>query len=55
MNRKHELFLIKLGLETLLDRMVKPSKPEPKVKSRKWTVAQRRKFKATMLKKFEQK
>lgn len=59
MNRKHELFLIDLGLQTLLNQMVgKPSKKEKKErkpKTRKWTKAQHEKYAETMKKKWEQK
>lgn len=57
MNRKHELFLIDLGLQTLLNQMVgKPSKKakkEKKPKTRKWTKEQHEKYAATMKKKWD--
>jgi len=61
MNRKHELFLINLGLETLLERMstkVKPKvqvKPKKKFREAKWTKAQHKKYAETMAKKWGKK
>lgn len=48
--RKHELYLIELGLQSLLDTLVKPK--SIKKSGKKWTNAQRKKFKATMQRKF---
>jgi hypothetical protein len=56
MNRKHELFLINLGLETLLDRSVPQKKvvvKEKKVNKRKWSKERHKKFAETMAKKFK--
>lgn len=56
LTRKHELYLIELGMRALLDSVISPViKKEPKTKapSKKWTNAQRAKFKATMKKKFQ--
>ena len=58
MERKHELFLIQLGLKTLLEQMVpaKPSKGKTvKTSKRKWTKEQHEKYAATMEKKWGQK
>lgn len=56
MNRKHELFLINLGLQTLLDSMIPAKKSAKKVKAkkttRKWTKEQHEKYAATMEKKW---
>lgn len=57
MNRKHELFLIDLGLQTLLDRMVTKPKVKKVVKKnkggrKKWTKEQHEKYAATMEKKW---
>ena len=55
MNRKHELFLINLGLEALLERSLPTKKVvvvKEKVKSRKWSQARHKKFAETMAKKF---
>jgi len=59
MKRSHELFLINLGLETLLEKAVgkpvakvkKPGKP----KGKKWTKAQHKKYAETMAKKWGKK
>lgn len=55
MNRKHELFLIDLGLQTLLNQMVGKPKKKSKVKpkTRKWTKEQHEKYAATMKKKWD--
>ena len=55
MTRKQELFLISLGLDTLIERASKRSKEklikaEPKTKKRKWSDAQREKFSKSMAK-----
>lgn len=55
MERKHELFLIQLGLKTLLEQMVPAKtrkKSEKKSSKRKWTKAQHEKYAATMQKKW---
>lgn len=56
MNRKHELFLINLGLETLLERVSsKPKMSKNGKKKGQWTKEQHRKFAATMSRKFSKK
>ena len=56
MKRNHELFLINLGLETLLERSVPTKKKvEPKPKKKKWSKAQHKKYAETMAKKFDKK
>ena len=56
MNRKQELYLIQLGLETLLDRVTKPKKVEKKkFRKAKWTPAQHKKYAETMAKKWGKK
>lgn len=52
MTRQQELILIKIGLETVLNGLIK--KEKPKVISKKWTIEQRKKFKATMAKKWKE-
>lgn len=57
MNRKHELYLINLGLETLLDRVSHKrivAKKNGKRKG-KWTKKQHKKFAETMSRKFGKK
>lgn len=51
MNRKQELYLINLGLEVVLDRLIKPKKSS----KRGWTKEQKAKFKKTMEKKWKDK
>lgn len=57
MTRKHELFLINLGLETLLDRVLVKHTVAKKngKKKNKWTKKQHQKFAETMSKKFNKK
>lgn len=61
MKRNHELFLINLGLEALLERATAtkkrgPYKKEtPKKKKGAWSAARRKKFAETMAKKFPKK
>lgn len=56
MTRKHELFLINLGLETLLERMtIKKEKKAKKSKGKGWSKKQHEKYAATMEKKWGQK
>jgi hypothetical protein len=57
MNRKHELFLINLGLETLLERVTVKPKPtvEKKPKKAKWSKARHKKYAETMAKKWGKK
>jgi hypothetical protein len=53
MNRKHELFLINLGLETLLERVSsKPKVTVVKNRKAKWSKAQHKKYAETMAKKW---
>ena len=57
MNRKHELYLINLGLETLLERVSTKhtiAKKNGKKKG-KWTKKQHKKFAETMSRKFSKK
>ena len=58
MNRKHELFLINLGLESLLSQMVDNKHNKKKVvrgkAKKKWTKAQHAKYAETMEKKWGQ-
>jgi hypothetical protein len=54
--RRQELFLIDLGLKTLLDSLIslpRESK-ESRSKGRKWSKTQRKKFASTMQKKFSE-
>ena len=57
MNRKQELYLIQLGLETLLNKVIAPPKPkkEKKFRKAKWTKAQHKKYAETMAKKWGKK
>jgi hypothetical protein len=58
MKRSHELFLINLGLEALLEKATaKPvvKKVEKKSKKKKWTKAQHKKYAETMAKKWGKK
>ena len=55
MTRKQELFLIELGLQTLIDKVTKRSEEklkqsEPKPKKRRWSKAQHEKFAKSMAK-----
>lgn len=57
LNRKHELYLIDLGLAALLDKALSANgsglvlkEKHEKPKKQKWSEEQRRKFKATMKK-----
>lgn len=53
MTRKQELYLIKIGLETVLDKLIQESQPKPKPqtkKQRKWSKEQHRKFADSMKK-----
>lgn len=54
MTRKQELFLISLGLDTLIERASKRSKEkieaQPKKRKHKWSDAQREKFSKSMAK-----
>jgi len=60
LTRKQELALIDIGLKTLLNGLVsneypKRSVSKPKRRKRQWTEAQRKKFSATMRKKWAEK
>ncbi len=55
MNRKHELFLINLGLESLLEKVTARKVNIKKKKSKKWTPKQHKKFAKTMARKFSKK
>lgn len=56
LSRKQELYLINLGLKSLVEKTIGGPKPKvKKVKGHKWTKAQRKKFINTMKKVWEAK